>query len=127
MLRSRGMNEKSFAARSLPHQRLVAYTVALELLGVVRGAGLREARLRDQAMRAAVSACLNVAEAAGRTSAADRARVFGIARGEVLEVAAAMEIGMVAGMVEVERYRECERLVGRLYGLLTGLSGAQRR
>ncbi len=77
-------------------------------------------------MRAAMSVCLNVAEAAGRTSAADRARVFGIARGEVLEVAAAMEIGMVAGMVEVERYRECERLVGRLYALLTGLAGARR-
>ncbi len=121
------MNEKSFATRLLPHQRLAAYTVAIELLAVVRGAGLRDARLRDQAMRAAMGVCLNVAEGAGRTSAADRARVFGIARGEVLEVAAAMEIGMAAGMVDAATYRACERLVGRLYGLLTGLAGVRRR
>ncbi|NOU34191.1 MAG: four helix bundle protein [Polyangiaceae bacterium] len=37
--------------------------------------------------------CLNVAEAAGRTSRADEARVFGIARGEALEVAAALAGG----------------------------------
>jgi 23S rRNA-intervening sequence protein len=63
--------------------------VSLELLVLTRNAAIKDPKLRDQAMRAAKSVCLNTAEAAGRTSPADKARVFGIARGEVLEVAAA--------------------------------------
>ncbi len=53
--------------RPLPHHRLTAYGVALELLRAVRTAEIRDRALRDQAMRAAKSACLNIAEAAGRT------------------------------------------------------------
>ena len=66
----------------LPHHRLIAYGVAIELLKAVRAAKVRDAGLRDQAMRAAKSACLNAAEGAGRVSRADKARVFGIARAE---------------------------------------------
>jgi four helix bundle protein len=45
-------------------------------------------------MRAAKSACLNAAEGAGRVSRADKARVFGIARAEAGEAAAAVEIAV---------------------------------
>ncbi len=83
---------------TLPHHRLAAYHVALELLLLVRGAEIRDAKLRDQAMRAAKSAALNVAEAAGRSSPADRARVFGIARGEAMAAGAAVEIAMLTGL-----------------------------
>jgi four helix bundle protein len=76
----------------LPHHRLQAYGVALELLAAVRAAAIRDASLRDQAMRSAKSACLNAAEGAGRVSKADKARVFGIARAEAGEAAAAVEI-----------------------------------
>src|SRR5690242_20844137 len=67
---------------TLPHENLIAYRVARELVVMVREAKISDAKLRDQAMRAATSACLNIAEAAGRVSAADKARVYGIARGE---------------------------------------------
>ncbi len=80
----------------LPHHRLVAYGVALELLGAVRAAKVRDAGLRDPAMRAAKSACLNCAEGAGRVSRADKARVFGIARAEAGEAAAAVEMAVAA-------------------------------
>ena len=76
----------------LPHLRLLAYSVAIELLRAVRAAKVRDAGLRDQAMRAAKSACLNAAEGAGRVSRADKARVFGIARAEAGEAAAAVGI-----------------------------------
>ena len=81
----------------LPHHKLVAYQVALELLAVVKAADIRDAKLRDQAMRAAKSVALNVAEAAGRVSPADRARVFAIARGEAMEAAAGVEVAVLAG------------------------------
>jgi four helix bundle protein len=45
-------------------------------------------------LRAAKSAALNIAEAAARVSPADRARVFGIARGEA---AAAVEVTATVG------------------------------
>ena len=56
-----------------------------------------DAKLRDEALRAAKGVCLNIAEAAGRVSRADKARVFAIARGECVECIAAVEIAAAAG------------------------------
>jgi four helix bundle protein len=72
-------------------------------------------------MRAAKSAALNVAEAAGRSSPADRARVFAIARGEALEAAAAVEIAVLAGDAERGAFEACLPVASRLVALLTGL------
>ena len=83
--------------QNLPHHKLIAYGVALQLLEAVRGARIRDAYLRDQAMRAAKSACLNTAEGAGRVSRADKARAFTIARGEACEAAACVEVAVLAG------------------------------
>ncbi|MBK9069978.1 MAG: four helix bundle protein [Myxococcales bacterium] len=56
---------------------------------------MKDPKLKDQALRTAKSACLNIAEAASRVSAADKARVFGIGRGEAGETAAAVEIAAI--------------------------------
>ena len=82
---------------NLPHHKLHAFGVAMQLLEAVRKAGIRDAHLRDQAMRAAKSAALNSAEGAGRVTRADKARAFTIARGEACEAAAAVEIAVAAG------------------------------
>jgi len=105
----------------LPHHNLVAYHVALELLQLVKAAEIRDGKLRDQAMRAAKSAALNIAEAAGRTSPADRARVFAIARGEAIEAAAALEIAALAGDADCSAFEACLPVADRLFALLTGL------
>jgi four helix bundle protein len=94
----------------------------VELLVSVRDARLRDAGLREQALKSAKSACLNIAEAAGRVSRADRARVFGIARGEVVEVCAAVEIAEVLGAASPETVRGCLAVGSRLVALLTGLT-----
>jgi len=47
---------------------LLAYQVALQLISAVKAAEIRDVKLRDQAMRPAKSAALNIAEAAGRVS-----------------------------------------------------------
>src|SRR5919206_3134882 len=82
---------------SLPHHKLLAYAVAQELLLAVRAADIRDAKLRDEALRSAKSACLNCAEGAGRVSRADKARAFAIARAEAGEAAAAVEIAALCG------------------------------
>ena len=48
---------------SLPHHRLHVYRKSLELLAAVRAAQVRDAKLRDEVLRAAKGTCLNIAEA----------------------------------------------------------------
>src|SRR5512142_3098055 len=87
---------------SLPHHRLVVYRKALELLAAVRAAQITDAKLRDEALRAAKGTCLNIAEAAGRVTRVDKARVYAIARGECVECVAAVEIAVAAGDANAE-------------------------
>ena len=109
------------STRSMPHHKLVAYEVALELLEAAVACKLKNADLRQQALRSARSCCLNIAEAAGRWSLADRARIFQIARGECCELAAAVEIAGLTGELDPARALAVARLSDRLYALLTGL------
>ncbi len=48
---------------TLPHETLAAYQVACELLVAVKKAEIADLKLRDQALRAAKSVCLNSAYA----------------------------------------------------------------
>src|SRR3954451_25458308 len=103
------------------HEKLIAWQVACELLRAVREARISDANLRDQALRAAQSACLNIAEANGRVAPADRRRVFGIARGEATEAAAAVQIAAMSGQCSQEAAAEARRLGGGTAALLSGL------
>jgi four helix bundle protein len=115
------MNETT----SLPQHRLIAYAVARDLVVAVAAADIRDATLRDQALRAAKSAILNTAAGAGRMSPADKARAFAIARGEASEAAAAVEIAALCGDTSAAAAAEVQRLAGRLTAMLAPL--ARRR
>ena len=104
----------------LPHHKLIAYGVAVELLLAVKAADIRDAKLRDEAVRAAKGTCLNCAEGAGRVSRADKARVFAIARGEAVEAVAAVEIAAHAGDTTEQAAERCVVIGHRLVALLTG-------
>ena len=104
----------------LPHHRLIAYGVALQLLAAVRAAEIRDTALRTQALNAAKSAVSNTAEGAGRVSRADKARVLGIARGEACEAAAAVEIAEIAGDAKPGSRERVIIIADRLVALLTG-------
>ena len=106
---------------TLLHEKLVAWQVACELLRAVCDARISDSNLRDQAMRAAQSACLNIAEANGRVSLADRRRVFAIARGEATEAAAAVQVAAISGQCAEASAVVAARLGGRVAALLTGL------
>jgi four helix bundle protein len=109
------------ADQKLPHHKLEAFGVAKEMLLAVKGANVRDAGLRDQAMRAAKSACLNTAEGAGRYTRADKARAFAIARGEAVEAAAAIEIAVACGSANQADAERVAVLVDRLVTMLTRL------
>jgi len=105
----------------LPHHRLRAYGVAVQLLQAVRAAGIRDRMLRDQALRAAKSACLNCAEGAGRVTRADKARAYTVARGETVEAVAAAEIAILGGDARAEALPRVLALGNALYAMLTKL------
>ena len=118
----RGMTDQPKPRASLlPHHKLIAYGVAVELLLAVKAANISDAKLRDEATRAAKGACLNCAEGAGRVSRADKARVFAIARGEAVEAVAAVEIAAHAGDTTHEAAERCVIIGNRVVALLTGL------
>src|SRR6202171_6839860 len=104
-----------------PHERLIAYQAARQLLALVREARISNPRIREPALNAASSACLNIAEATGRSGSADQKRGYAIARGEVCEAAAALDIAALSGgcsAVAADAGAGCAR---RVYALLSGL------
>ena len=105
----------------LPHHKLVAYGVAVELLRIIKAAQITDAKLRDEALRAAKSACLNTAEGAGRVTRPDKARAFAIARGEAVEAMAALEIAEISGDAAPGSTAKALPIADRLVALLTGL------
>lgn len=107
---------------SLPHHRLVAYGVALEFLAEVKAARIIDRKLKDEALRAAKGACLNIAEGAGRATRADKARAYVIARGEVVEACAAVEIAVAGGEARALSLPRVLGLGRRLVAMLNGLT-----
>jgi four helix bundle protein len=107
--------------RSLPHHKLIAFGVARDMLVAVRDARISDAKLRDEALRAAKGACLNCAEGAARVTRADKARVFAIARGEVTEAAAAIEIAALLGCAKQDDADRVAALADRAVAMLTRL------
>ncbi len=105
----------------LPHHRLRIYGTALELLREVRGARVRDRVLRDQALRAAKSVCLNIAEGAGRVTRADKARSYTVARGELVELIAAIEIAHETSDARAESVPRVLALGCELYAKLSKL------
>jgi four helix bundle protein len=107
--------------RPLPHERLLAYQLAMQLLKQIQELKIVDARLRDQLLRASKSVCLNIAEGVGRFSTADKKRVFAIARGECCETAAALDIAKLTEDCDLADAGAARETAGRVYALLTGL------
>jgi four helix bundle protein len=88
-------------------EKLDCYQVALQLNTLVPRLiprGHRE--LRDQLTRASLSILLNCAESTGRTSPADKARFFSIARGSAMECAAIIDVLLSSGIAGIGLCRE---------------------
>jgi len=107
--------------RCLPHQKLIVFGVACEMIVAIHRAGITDAKLRDEALRAVKGVGCNIAEGAGRVTKADKARAFTVARGKCVEAAAAVEIAALIGAVSEESARHVAVLADRVVAMLTGL------
>jgi len=105
----------------LPHHNLKAYEAVRELLRGVLRSDIDDVDLRNQAVRAAKSACCNTAEGAGKVSRRDKARSFAIARAEAVEAAATTELAADCGHMSIDAAVEVIVAADRAVALLTGL------
>src|SRR4051812_14192443 len=107
---------------TLPHHRLIAYGLALELVQVVARTRIGQAQLRAQARKSAISAALNTAEGAARESRADKSRLFAIALAECCECCAAVEIAGALGACSPAHIQRIVALGTRLREILKKLA-----
>ena len=126
------MNRSEPARRTrFAHQRLDVYHVALRLFADVEklaaGFPRGHAELRDQTRRAAAATVRNIAEGANRTHAADKASRFLVARGEVGECDACLDMIGILGLAPSERIETLRIDADRVAAMLTGLARRERR
>ena len=115
----------------LTFQRLDAYQIAVQFLALAsevndslpRGNSDRI----DQLNRSAESVLRNIAEGAGRWSAADTAKHYKIARGEAMECVASIDVLKVRKLIDVQRYAKGIGLLERLVATLTRLVEAEMK
>jgi four helix bundle protein len=107
----------------LDFERLDVYRTSIEFLALaVRiTASMRRAHcdLRDQLWRACTSIPLNVAEASGKTSTADRARFYAIARGSAFECAAILDVLRILEVIPADTSRDGKLLLSRVVSMLS--------
>jgi len=110
---------------TFPHHRLEAWSVAVELAVTVRriAAGIPrgERSLADQMLRASQSTVLLVAEGANRTGTGEKRQRYSLARGEVGECAAALELAQRLGLVAPLEGAAALALAARVAAMLTRL------
>jgi hypothetical protein len=65
---------------------------------------------------------LNIAEGAGKTTSADKARYYAVARGSAMESASHLDVMRVEELIDEERYGSGLRLLERIVGMLTRMT-----
>ena len=107
------------------HHRLDAYRVALAMVvdtrRLVADIPRGHRTLADQALRAASSTVLLIAEGANRRTAADKRHRYSLARGECGEVAAAIELAAALGIVDATAASNVLTRAGRVCAMLLRL------
>jgi len=109
----------------LSYQKLDAYRVSIEFLAFSRSVRQSLSKgnsdLADQLRRSAQSVPQNIAEAVGKTSRADRAKYYAIARGSAMESGAHLEIMRIEELVDEQTFVSGMELLERIVAMLTKL------
>ena len=77
------------------------------------------AALVDQWRRAAVSVPLNIAEAVGKTSHAERTHRYAIARGEAMECGAILDVVRLLDVLPASELDAAKQILVRVVGMLS--------
>jgi four helix bundle protein len=106
-------------------QKLDVYRCAIDFLALsvqfVAKLPKGNASLAEQLRRAALSIPLNIAEGAGRSSDADAARHYAIARGSAMECAAIVDALQVLALLDTTEHVRATETLARIIAMLTKL------
>jgi four helix bundle protein len=106
----------------LHFQKLDVSQRSIELLAVAHRVRERlpkgHADLADQLRRAAQSVPQNIAEGCGRTTRADKAKHYTIARGSAMECASHLDVMRVDELIDAELYARGIELLERVVAML---------
>jgi four helix bundle protein len=107
----------------LSFQKLDVYQRSIECQAFARRLLQRIPRshgnLVDQLRRAAQSTPQNIAEGAGKTTRADKAKHYSIARGSAVECAAHLDVMRIEELIDDEHYGRGLELLERVVAMLT--------
>ena len=107
----------------LHFQKLDVYQRSIEFLAFSRRLLQQVARghaeLVDQLRRSAQSIPQNIAEGAGKSSKADKAKYFAIARGSAMESVAHLDVLRIDELIDEARYTQGVELLERVVAMLT--------
>jgi four helix bundle protein len=107
----------------LSFQKLDVYQCSIEFLVFARRLLQRIPRghgdLVDQLRRSAQSIPQNIAEGAGKTTRADKAKYYTIARGSAMESAAHLDVMRVEEVIDDHDYARGVELLERVVAMLT--------
>jgi len=115
------------AVMTFPHHRLDAFQVALDFVRLIKDVPIADSEMRKHARGSAGACARNLAEGAGRRSAADKARAYSIARGELCEAIASVEIDEALGGCTSEHLSAVRSTGARLDAMLRSLTGEAGR
>ena len=105
------------------HEKLDVYRCAIQFLAlsaeIVQALPKGNSSLGDQLRRAALSIPLNIAESAGKPTAADRKRFSGIARGSAMECGAILDACRVLELADEECVEKGKQLLVRIVSMLS--------
>jgi four helix bundle protein len=108
------------------HERLDVYKVALDFFdiadGIVEHLPRGRGAVRDQLARASLSIVNNIAEGAGKFSAADKRRYYLIALGSCTESAAMLDVCVRRSLVSDETHQRGKALLERIAAMLVKLA-----
>jgi len=109
----------------LDYEKLDVYRCAIEHLAFVFSALPKLPRgwsaLADQWRRAATAVPMNIGEAVGKPSLADRMNKFAIARGEAMECGVVLDVVRMLAIVPTDELDRAKALIVRIVEMLTKL------
>jgi four helix bundle protein len=110
----------------MDHEKLDVHRCALEFLAcsvrMLDRLPPGNAQLADQLRRAATSIPLNVAEAVGKTTPANKRRFFSIARGSTFECGAIMDVFVTLRFASNDEVTHAKVLLERCAAMLSKLA-----
>jgi len=108
------------------HEKLDAYRVAIDFValadGIVEQLPRGRAYLADQLQRAATSIPLNIAEGAGESSPAEKARFYRMAKRSATESAAVFDVANRLSLITSDSYNAGRELLLRIVSMLVNMA-----